>query len=365
LNDLSGKGIGIQNPRPSPNGKYISFVDWSTGVGDLYIQERAGGKLKCLTKRSSAEKSVGDTYGPIWSPDSKHIAYTWENDEADYVDLRIIGLTNSKPRILHRGEYVNTWVGPLDWSPDGKHILAMLFMNENCKFELIPLEGGTPQVLKIFSNIEEGNDPAGGLFSPDGRYIAYLPGEFPRYQRQSGANKGLEIYDLETGEVKRHPNEELLHLRNLCWSPDGEWFVSWSRGPNLAFKANDKTLMTLLANGCRPDISPDGERIVWHGTDWNINIGTLDLDSPQRNITDHKIVVTCEHEYWIYHADWSPDGNFLAFSYAPVDGSEGVSYPAPGSNICICDLRTGKWTQITTDGQHNKEPDWVPVKEMK
>jgi len=22
---------------------------------------------------------------------------------------------------------------------------------------------------------------------------------------------------------------------------------------------------------------------------------------------------------------------------------------------------TGKWVQITTDGNHNKEPDWVPI----
>ena len=33
---------------------------------------------------------------------------------------------------------------------------------------------------------------------------------------------------------------------------------------------------------------------------------------------------------------------------------------APGWNICIGDL-TGKWVQVTTDGNHNKEPDWVPA----
>ena len=94
-------------------------------------------------------------------------------------------------------------------------------------------------------------------------------------------------------------------------------------------------------------------------------MGRLDFDSPQSNVTEHKIVVACERTYKIYHVDWSPDGKYLTFSYWPNDGDEAVSFPAPGANICICDLSTRKWTQITTDGKHNKEPDWVPVQEGK
>ena len=37
-----------------------------------------------------------------------------------------------------------------------------------------------------------------------------------------------------------------------------------------------------------------------------------------------------------------------------------VGGKAPGWNICITDL-TGKWVVITADGNHNKEPDWVPI----
>jgi Tol biopolymer transport system component len=202
-------------------------------------------------------------------------------------------------------------------------------------------------------------------WSANSKHIAYLPGEYPRYNPRFKANKGIEIYDLETTEVKRHPNDEISHIFNLCWSPDGKWFAAASRGPLMAFKADDNTTMPLQAFGCRPDISPDGRKLAWHGTNWNINIGTLDFNSPQKSVTNHTIVAACEYEYWIYHVDWSPDMNYLTFSYAPVKGSEAVSRPAPGSNICICDLKTGKWTQITTDGKHNKEPDWIPVQEEK
>jgi Tol biopolymer transport system component len=149
------------------------------------------------------------------------------------------------------------------------------------------------------------------------------------------------------------------------WSPDGEWFVTPGRGWGMpgnenAFKADDETMFRLPMQGCTPDISPDGKQLAWNLTDFNLNIGKLDFDSIDSSLTDHTVVVACERDRWIYHADWSPDGNYLAFSYGK-DGGPGTSRPAPDCNICVCDLRTGKWTLVTTDGKHNKEPDWVPV----
>ena len=106
--------------------------------------------------------------------------------------------------------------------------------------------------------------------------------------------------------------------------------------------------------------SPDGKQLAWNGTDFSLNIGILDFDSPLSNLTNHRVVAACERDHWIYHADWSPDSNYVAFSYGK-DGDDGVGNPAPGCNICICDLRTGKWTLVTIDGKHNKQPDWVPA----
>jgi Tol biopolymer transport system component len=58
--------------------------------------------------------------------------------------------------------------------------------------------------------------------------------------------------------------------------------------------------------------------------------------------------------------DFSPDGKYIAFSYGP-ESNEQVGEHAPGWNICVTDL-TGKWVQVTTDGNQNKEPDWVPIR---
>jgi Tol biopolymer transport system component len=60
-------------------------------------------------------------------------------------------------------------------------------------------------------------------WSPDGKVIAYLKGEFERYTIKDYATKGLFFYDIETGKHTEHPNKNLRHLYNICWSPDGNW----------------------------------------------------------------------------------------------------------------------------------------------
>ncbi len=201
-------------------------------------------------------------------------------------------------------------------------------------------------------------------WSPDGRYIAYMKGEFARYRGDSWSNRGLDFYEVATGQVHSHPNDGLRLLFNICWSPDGRWFVATSRGggrDNIAFQADNTTEIALSIHGCRPDISPDGGRIAWGRSDWDIAVGAIDFSAGTENVRDQRPVIACTRDFKVYHVDWSPDANYLAFSYGPSRGNQAVGRKAPGWNICIYDLRSGKWTEITDDGQHNKEPDWVPI----
>jgi Tol biopolymer transport system component len=200
-------------------------------------------------------------------------------------------------------------------------------------------------------------------WNADGTRIAYLKGEYSRYNSSSWSNRGLEIYDLETGEVTPHPNDDIGLIFNLCWSPDGEWFTATSRGrsmgSNIAFRADSDVVKSLSIRGCRPDISADGTRISWGRTDYDLTVGNLDLDLRGSPVTDQEIVVACDRGYKVYHVDWSPDGKYLAFSYGSSRGNQAVGSRAPGWNICVYSFESGRWTQVTTDGRHCKEPDWV------
>ena len=77
---------------------------------------------------------------------------------------------------------------------------------------------------------------------------------------------------------------------------------------------------------------------------------------------DQKPVVAVYRQEGVYHVDWSPDGRYLAFSYGPSRGGQAVGQRADGWNISILDVDSGKWVQVTSDGNHNKEPDWVTAR---
>lgn len=249
-------------------------------------------------------------------------------------------------------------------SPDGTKICFVAiegdtWENRSRKVYFMNIDGSG--VTKIADNAYQ------PCWSANGKQIAYLIGEYSRYSDSSWSNKGLEIYDLKTKKAKQHPNPELAMLFNLCWSPDGNWFTATSRmrrrrGTNIAFRTDDIIKIPLSIHGCRPDISPDGKYLAWSRSDHVLMIGSLDLSSPQNNVSNPKPVISCQRDYKVYHADWSPDGKYLTFSYGPSRGNQAVGRKASGWNICVCDLSTGEWIQITSDGKHNKEPDWVPMK---
>jgi len=207
-------------------------------------------------------------------------------------------------------------------------------------------------------------------WSPDGKTIAYLKDEYERYTTRTYGTKGLFFYDIETGRQEQHPNRDLLHAYNICWSPDGKWFVGSVAGGMgfrhaiIAFETNGTTVFDLRkygVTGCRPDFSSDGRHITWGKTDWVLCVADIDLTLSVPRVADVHGVVKCGKEYEVYHTDFSPDGQYITFSYGQDgSGSADVGRKAPGWNICISDL-TGKWVQITTDGKSNKEPDWVPI----
>ncbi|MBN1803681.1 MAG: PD40 domain-containing protein [Sedimentisphaerales bacterium] len=203
----------------------------------------------------------------------------------------------------------------------------------------------------------------------DGKKIAYLPSEYERYNPRPYATAGLVIYDLQSGLRTYHPNRELLHIYALCWSPDENWFLAAVEGAMsysdtiLAFEANGNKIFDLGwwgVKGCRPDFNREGNKIAWGETDWNLKIGDIDLTGSSPRVTNIKQIVECTRQFKVYHVDFSPDGKYIAFSYGPFKGAQQVSGKAKGWNICVSDM-SGKWVKITTDGNHNKNPDWVPI----
>jgi Tol biopolymer transport system component len=228
----------------------------------------------------------------------------------------------------------------------------------------------------------------------DGKSVAYLTDEYERFSTREYATDALMYYYIENKWTRPHVNTDLHHLYAISWSPNGKWFlaaVSGGMGYSdaiIAFEAFGKNVFDLAkwgVKGCRPDWSADGEKMVWGETDWNLKIGdiafgeassiksqvssedhtletsTFKLETAgEPQVTNIREILRCSRGYKVYHVDLSPDGKWITFTYGPFRGGQQVGGFAEGWNICVGNLE-GQWVQITTDGNHNKEPDWVPI----
>ena len=197
---------------PSPDGRYLTYVDWETG--DLAVYELATGKKRRLTNNSSSDESDDFALFSRWSPDGKQIVYDWYNNENKFVDLCIIGLDNSEPRILYSNKQV-WWAQTYDWSPDGKQILACFRIKDGPEqIVLVSVADGSVRVLKTFDL--KWSWPQNMCFSPDGHYIVFS------YQRKEDSpDHDICVMSADGSSdipVVEHPANDFV----LGWAPDGK-----------------------------------------------------------------------------------------------------------------------------------------------
>lgn len=292
----------------------IVFETWQDGNWELFLANADGSERKNLT----ATPNVNELY-PHVSPDGTKIVFSVDEGEGDAKvrNVYVMNMDGSGRKLVARNARQACWKG-------------------------------------------------------DNTAIAYLKGEFDKFTYTDYATKGIFIYDLASGTHREHPNKKLYHLYNICWSPDGRWFLATVhagmgyRHAILAIEANGLGVYDLGIHGCRPDISPDGKRVAWGASDWILRVADLDFSGPEPKLANPHDVVTSTKPLKVYHSDWSPDGRYIAYATGPAKKRLGripeiVGVRAAGWNIAVADVsKTNRTAAITTDGHCNKEPDWVP-----
>ena len=225
------------------------------------------------------------------------------------------------------------------------------------------------------------------FWSPDGKVIGFLPQEFPKFDVIDFSTKGMSFYELASGKIEPHVNStNLHHLYNPSWTAKGNWIVATVHAGMgfdhaiLLIKAHGNKIINLKIPGCRPCFSPDGKQVAWGAGDHELATAPIDLEADQPAVGNWAVRIKDEQNK-IYHIDWSPDSQFVAFSRGP-DGEGDPSKPgthqaaaeihgvyAPGWNICVVkadrpgELQLEKATDadffmLTTNGLSNKEPAW-------
>ena len=319
---------------PSPDGRYLSCVD---ETGDLVIREMVTGKKRSLTKKGSWEESSEFASTSRWSPDGKRVAYKWFNKD-NFYDLRIIGLDGSGPLVLFQNKEVE--VGPADWSPDGKHILAFLLQIKQGtrQIVLVSVADGSVRVLKT---LDERRPRSRALFSPNGKYIAY---DFLRPQKDT---QETDIFLLSTeGNLEipliKHQAEDRL----LGWTPDGKsvlfvsnrtgttdvWLIRVTEGkPQGTPELIKKDIGQILPMGFT-----NNESFYYSIESTIVNVYIASLDMKEGKFLEQPTKAAQHFEGFNIAPDWSPDGNYLAYvSYRSVEGKD-------FSVLCLQSVKTGE-----------------------
>ena len=201
VKELSGMGI---LGTVSPDGRYLLYAE--DGSLDLAIYEIGTENTRFLIKGDIE----CDAYDSKWSPDGKLVAYTWYHDNGQ-IDLRIIGLDGTEPRVLYSDARVS-WLDLEGWSPDGKSILTTIYLgHKTSQMVLVSVNDGSESVLKDFAD----RSPGPARLSPDGRYIAYT-------LQQSRESEKKDIFILELDGEREIPLvQDPANDVVLDWTPDG------------------------------------------------------------------------------------------------------------------------------------------------
>jgi eukaryotic-like serine/threonine-protein kinase len=164
-----GEPASLYGPALSPDGKrVVASVNADSGTTSLWMFDVARG----ISSRFTFSDSIDGW--PVWSPDGNQVAYALSQGGRMEIYVKPAnGVESQKPLVTGEGESM-----PTSWSHDGRFIAYQTQSRATKKFDIwvVPTTGDR----KPFSFIATDADEEIGVFSPDGKWMAYVSDESGR-----------------------------------------------------------------------------------------------------------------------------------------------------------------------------------------
>jgi Tol biopolymer transport system component len=342
----------------SPDGRLLSFVDWSSLRGELAVMEIATGMKWRLTHKPPEDESWYFVTNSIFSPDGEKLAFTQWNDNGMF-DFRIINVDGSGQRVLLSGPDVYAFM-PNDWTKDGKYILGVLQENDKTNnIAYVSVIDGSFRIIRKFDK----SYPGKLSISSDGRWIAY---DFSQDEKSDKRNIFLLSKDGSREiPLLKHPADDRL----LGWAPGGDWilFSSYRSGtwdawivPIRDGKPEGDPLLVKRNFGQVEDLGIEPMGFTQDGSFyfrdmlWLEDIYMVEIDTEKTKILSPPKKIAKRFEGSNYAAVWSLDG--LSLAYLSRRRPEGLKSTA----ICIKNMNSGEEIELFPELKSPRGLRWFP-----
>ena len=229
---MTAAGGSSENPRWSPDGKYLSFTaDRDESKNQVWVLDRRGGEARQLTE---VEEGVGSYR---WSPDGSRLLLSVRDPEPE-----------------------ETWADGKENAPQAPWVIDRLqfkrdrtgYLTGNRHTHLYTLDLASKALTQITSG---DYDESQAVWSPDGRYVAFVSN---RTEEPDG-NQNTDIWVVASDNTDE--GQTLLRVTtnpgsdsSPAWSPDGDRIV-YVTGvePDLIWYAT-RHLAVVSSGGGEPEI---------------------------------------------------------------------------------------------------------------
>ena len=205
---------------PSPDGRYMSEIDWDTG--DLAVIDLVSGELQTVGAKTEGWTTSDWAESSVFSPDGRKMAYVWWDDglgddgEPEGYSIRTIALAGGESEELVPVGVADYFLLD-DWSADGSWILGRSWKRGD-RETLVRIQVSDGRVEEILDT--PAGDFVNASISGDGRLVAFTVDAGADGRDVYAANKTGGSLQLVLGGQA----DDLL----LGWLPDGAGLLFYS-----------------------------------------------------------------------------------------------------------------------------------------